>query len=205
MTSDKPIVLDIETAPLDLLHITVPEFKADSRLKDPEKIAAAKADKLAEWQSTLALHAPTCRVLVAGILANGKASYAEGDEAGILEWVWDAIDATPYPVVIGHNLRGFDLPMLVRRSWICGVRVPRIMDGKWLARRFVDTMEAWAVGTRDMISLDNLARALGVGQKNGKGGDFASLYAKDKAAALDYLGNDLRLTWACAERMGLTR
>ncbi|MGH8018768.1 MAG: hypothetical protein ACREIA_10825 [Opitutaceae bacterium] len=55
----------------------------------------------------------------------------------------------------------------------------------------------------DSISLDNLARFLSVGRKNGHGAGFASLWAMNRAAALDYLANDLRLTLRCAIALGL--
>lgn len=195
------LFLDIESAPLD--GITPPEFDAPANLRDPEKIAAAKAKKLEAWKGSLALHAETARVLCVGVMEDGFKGVYEGDETDILLNAWETIDGAE--TIIGHNLRGFDIPFLARRSWILGVPVPRIMAGRFLDARFVDTMEAWSCGNREeRISLDNLAKALGVGAKTGSGADFAALYAKDRKAALGYLENDLRLTKAVAERMGLT-
>lgn len=198
------LVLDIETAPLPSDKLAVPEFKAPANLKDPAKIEAAIAEKRKEWEATLALHAETARVLVVGTMkAGGEWITADRDsgEEAILSWAWSVIKSND--IIIGHNLRGFDLPLLIRRSYILGVKVPPVMEGRFLARKFVDTMDAWACGTQERISLANLARVLGVGEKSGSGADFASLYQTDRKAALAYLENDLRLTWAVAERMGL--
>lgn len=206
-TMNKPttFAFDLETAGQPLDKLTPPQFKIDSRLKDPAKIEAAQAEKLAEWQSSLALNAPTATILAAGICVDGRCTTTDGDEDSVISWCWSVIDDTPYPTVIGHFLRGFDIPMLARRSFILGIKVPKgIMHGRFINSRFICTMEAWAMGTRDTISLDNLAKALGVGSKTGSGGDFAALYKTDKKAALAYLETDLRLTWACADRMGLT-
>lgn len=67
------------------------------------------------------------------------------------------------PVVAGHNIVSFDLPYL----WQQCVRF-RVPHPLWLPvhptpweRRVLDTMVVWA-GTRGSISLDRLARTLGV-------------------------------------------
>ena len=58
-------------------------------------------------------------------------------------------------------------------------------------------MVAWgcgAYGPEGRISLDNFAKYLGVGQKNGSGEHFAELYKVNEKEALEYLENDLILT-----------
>jgi len=49
--------------------------------------------------------------------------------------------------------------------------------------------------------LNTLAKYFGVGEKNGDGAFFSELYFDNKAAAIDYLYNDLDLTQAVWERM----
>ena len=49
--------------------------------------------------------------------------------------------------------------------------------------------------------IEDLAKLLKVGQKNGDGAMFAELYKQDESKALDYLRNDLSLTRAVAERL----
>ena len=65
-----------------------------------------------------------------------------------------------------------------------------------------DAMIDWASGDRrNTISLDNIARALGVGKKNGSGADFAATYATDKPKAIAYLKNDIALTRGVCQKM----
>jgi hypothetical protein len=65
-------------------------------------------------------------------------------------------------------------------------------------------MEAWKLGDfQASISLDRLAKHLGVGAKNGNGAHFAALLQEDRAAALDYLRNDIAMTVAVARKLGV--
>ena len=52
-------------------------------------------------------------------------------------------------------------------------------------------------------SLDAIAKHLGVGAKNGNGADFAKLWQKDRAKAVEYLRNDVQLTAKVAEVLGV--
>lgn len=115
--------------------------------------------------------------------------------------------------LIGHNSKGFDLPFMIRRSWILGVDVPsKVMDGRYFSRSFIDTREVWLCGgswQSTGSSLDAIARAMGVGAKTeGMTGDmfwrlWQSGESDKRRAALDYLANDVNVTAAVAERMGL--
>jgi hypothetical protein len=104
---------------------------------------------------------------------------------------------------VGFNILGFDLPFLVRRSWALGIPVPFwVFDGRYFNRRFSDVMQHWQLGNRqDHISLDKLARFLGLRGKSHEGKDFANLYANNQQQALDYLKNDLKLTADIALKM----
>jgi hypothetical protein len=126
-----------------------------------------------------------------------------------MRWFWtiiqhhDAINER----LVGFACCSFDLPFLVRRSWALGVPVPATItrpSGRW-NDHIVDLLDVWRLNNRDQtISLDGLARFLGVGSKSGKGADFAQLLASDRDAALAYLRHDLKLTAACAAKMGVS-
>ena len=199
------IVFDIETSGLpeaDQLETFQPVFEPDARLKDAAKIEASITEKREAWLETAALHAERSRVLCIGMTSEGQVSILEGDEKPMLEQVWRNFDSSN-ALWIGHNIKGFDVPYLARRSYIQGVKVPLgLMDGRYLSRRFIDTMEVWGAGERGArISLDNLSRALGVGKKSGSGKDFAALYRSNREEALAYLRQDLALAAACAKKM----
>ena len=206
------IIFDIETGPLpraDLSEI-VPTFEAPSNWKDADKIRAHVAEKEATWFQSAALSAVTGRVLAIGWLdpyADEHGFFASGNESEDIAafWAFIAPDGYLRGDLVGFNSNRFDLPFLMRRSWRLGVQVPtQLLGGRYLPRECIDIMETWRCGVReDSISLDGLARFLGVGRKTGDGAAFASLLDMNREAALDYLANDLRLTLRCAIALGL--
>lgn len=204
------VIFDIETGPRPAaeLESLCPQFEAPANYKDPTKIAAFIEEKRRDWLERGALSAVTGQVLAIGYLANGNFdAFATGDEAEDIAGFWHLITShgTILHQLVGFNCISFDVPFLVRRSWKLGVPVPpSLFRGRWINEAFIDLMDIWKCGNRDQsISLGDLARYLGVGEKNGEGKDFARLWAIDRAAALAYLENDLRLTAACAERLGV--
>lgn len=155
-----------------------------------------------------ALNAETCRVLVIGYL-DVKADHFFTthdnfliDEADVIREFWKHYEAAN--CMVGLNIFRFDLPVLIRRSWILGVPVPRdVMErDRFWNQKFIDLAARWSCGNHgDYISLDRLARAMGVGRKNGDGADFYKLWESDRAAAMKYLENDVRLPLGCAMKM----
>lgn len=132
------------------------------------------------------------------------------DEAELLRRTWDFIShaiRSRIPI-IGHNIIGFDLPLAIRRSWILGVGsqiTPGILDKRrYWNDAFVDIMQVWGCGEyKAFYSLDRIAKALGAGEKNGDGSEFAAMWAVNKPAAIEYARNDLRMIGNCAKKMNL--
>lgn len=221
------VAIDIETGPLSEaeLRASMPAFDESEvkvgNFKDPEKIAAkiaeAKAAHERDYFDRAALRADTGRVVAIGVGYDVDGQFIQGvgresndfeDEALLLEWWWETFTeyADEGRAFVGFNLLNFDVPFLLRRSWLYGVQVPRSVfasGGRYLNdRHFIDLMQVWQAGSRnDSISLDRLARFLGVGEKNGSGADFHKLWESDRTKAIEYLANDLRLTLACAGRL----
>jgi predicted PolB exonuclease-like 3'-5' exonuclease len=205
-------VFDVETSPAtpEVLERVKPSFKAARNLKDPDKIAAAIAEKETDWREGAALDATTATVLCVGVLDGPSTMIIDGPEREILRmfWQWTQERITAGEHVVGFNIYGFDLPMLIRRSWILGVNIPRaIRKGRYWNDNLIDVMDVWTCGNRDQrISLDNLSKALGIGEKNGNGKDFAALWERDRLEAVAYLKQDLNLTRKVAERvLGIQR
>lgn len=204
------LIIDIETSAKPTDQLNMPEFEASKVLKDPEKIKVDIENKLKEWIDQCALFADRGRVLVIGVLgSDSKSEMIEGDEKEILINFWTIWSGETCSIV-GHNIKSFDMPFLMRRSWLNGVKVPSgVMEGRYMSRRVLDTMDAWACGVyNERISLDNLSKAFGLNGKNGHGKEFASKYLSGedgKKEALEYLKNDLKLTEAVAKGMGLIR
>jgi hypothetical protein len=198
--------IDIETSSLstDQLAKVKPEFKAPANYKDADKIKASIAEQEQAWAERAALSAETARVLIVGVLDGERFETFQGAEDVILTrfWPWLYQTLNRGDIVSGFYIFHFDLPMLIRRSFVHGVRVPVTIRQRYWHDGLVDIAEKWQCGNRsDTISLDRLAKALGVGAKNGNGADFAAMYATDKEKALEYLKNDLVLARKCHERM----
>ena len=229
------IVFDIETGPLPLEHLqqSMPPFDESEvkvgNLKDPEKIstkiAEARASHERDYIERAALSPLTGAILVIGYHSTdtGKTvldagEHGGGGEAELLSNFWRRYDLCRREKrpLVGHNIAGFDVPFIVRRSWMLDVPVPAtVFDrGRYLdGLVFVDTMALWQCGTRDQwVKLDVLSKAFGGGEKpvgdDGEqitGGQFAELWKnpETRAKAEAYLVNDLQMTATVAGRMGL--
>ena len=129
------------------------------------------------------------------------------EEKAILQRFWSKFTKTTFTFghCIGHNIEEFDLPFLMKRSWILGVAVsPVVKNGRYYHRSVVDTMKVWCnYGFNEMIKLDALAKILGVGEKpDYDAKKFAQDYLHDdRDTAEFYLKNDLSVTLACYERL----
>lgn len=195
------LVIDIETRgyPEAIQREVMPTEWPLGNVKDPEKVKSAIAEKEQAWLAGAALDASRSEILAVGMAGAGldAPTVTEGPERGILEYVRAC--ATEYSdlTLVGHNLLGFDVPVLCRRMWRHGINPPvQWLDcTPWRAKWAFDTMLAWTCGNRDQrIGLDLLAWHFGIGRKQGSGGDFSKLYETDKAKAIAYLRNDLELT-----------
>jgi len=205
------IIFDIETGPLpDIkLDALMPEFEPAANLKDPDKIAADIAKKKAKFKEDAALSPLTGRVLAVGFqpdFGDPPLILCDDDEAKLLDSVWRhfrTAGGTRRPTFVGFNILGFDLPFLVKRSWVNGVEIPpNVRQGRYWSDWFVDLREIWQLGDRQAAgSLDAICRALGLGEKNGSGADFARLWKEDREQAVKYLLNDLDLTARLAARL----
>jgi 3'-5' exonuclease len=224
------IVFDIETGglPEDQLRALLPPFDPSEvklgNLKDEAKIAAKLAEAEANhWQDFVgraALSALTGRVLAIGYRSEkacviSHVDAVDGAEMMLVDQFWAQYRRckSGRRNMVGHNIAGFDVPFLIRRSWLLGVDIPDgIFDANWryLDRTFVDTMQRWQAGNyRDtFVGLDRLGKALGIGGKTEgvDGAVFSRLYygsQDERAKALEYLIRDVELTWAVALKLGV--
>jgi hypothetical protein len=212
------IVFDIETGPIsdqELDNIRPPFDPLDVKtgnIKDPhliaEKVIKARDAHLREFKERAALDATTGRVLAVGFrdYASGATTQFWGpNEDDILRGVWAHIEKQSVPAeFIGFNIKRFDIPFLVRRSWKHDLRPNfRIIRGTRCGEEVVDLMEQWQLsGNRnEFTSLNTICKHLGLGEKTGTGADFADLAAVNHAAATEYLERDLELTAKLAERI----
>lgn len=175
-----------------------------------------------EVVSRAALKAETGRVLAIGYwrgdVSDGDQFHIDGEQSGaddeplVIERFWKRYHklAAAKAKLVGFNIHGFDLPFLVRRSYILGVTVPEsvLVQGRYWSDTFVDLMARWQCGQfRDQyIKLDTLARCLGLPGKNGDGAEFARLWLgseEERQQAVAYLRNDLVMTAEVGKRLGV--
>lgn len=232
------MVFDIETGPLPEEQLrelyrepTLEEFaaKCDSRWK-PETVEQKYKDSLAAgWQKFVdkaALDPLTGRVVAIGVLeadgdGNQKIEIIDCDgcdgckcseDEGLNRFWSIAADCLKAGCpMVGHNTHEFDLPFLVRRSWLLGQPFPMsVRSGRYWNDLFIDLMQVWGLGSRDYIGLDKLGTAMGVGGKvtevegvEVSGAEFHRLWRENRPAAEEYLRRDLQLPLKIARRLGV--
>jgi DNA polymerase elongation subunit (family B) len=203
-------IVDIETSglPIEQIDHLAPTFTAPSNYKDADKIAANIAEQRIEWFKRAALSPMTGKIVAIGYKVPKQSPVLHvADEAELLTSFWYDYQLDQKQM-IGHNILGFDIPFIIRRSWANKIRVPTtVQNGRYLnERRFIDTMTAFQCGNRTekFHSLDTVARFMGfAGKTEAIGAHFAEILATDPKRALAYLAADLQAVEDIAERMGI--
>ena len=206
------------------------DIKPPKNYKDPEKIAAYIAEKEASYEadceaetkkfySRLGLRAETAEVYAIGMMdprGNPWIAFADTGERDLLKkWV-EAMLEFPACVLVGHNIKSFDLPMLVRRCIILNVTLPewilqQYRSGKY-ARMVIDTMEDWC-DWNQRVSLDNLCGLFGLEKKpmpkssrsNPIKEGIENYKSWGRALQHEYLHHDITVTRQVAQRMQLIK
>ena len=209
----KHIVFDIETVaqdPAKLLALA-PEFTAAANLKDPDKIAASIAKKRADFLADAALNWKTAEVVLIGAGDDTEIrSFTADSEKQLLGDFLDLVSAALGDGVVigGHNVKGFDLPMLVNRARVHGLKIPRNVLSVWRGRQqwhdnIFDTLEILSFGKSfDGNGVDDVARVFGLPPKLGHGGDFPLLWRADRDGAIAYNRRDVEIEIEIARACG---
>lgn len=150
------LVIDIETtgnlAMLDFVDVpkTVGPGDAPKNYKKDEAIAAwmekETTKREAAYQERLArmaLDVDLAKIVALGWLTPDDAGVeiARNDEQEIalLKKFWSLVRTSSH--IIGYNLRRFDLPIILRRSWVLRVKPVKIDMRKYNNRQVIDLME----------------------------------------------------------------
>lgn len=199
------IVLDVETVACPDAASLLDPVRAPSNYKDPAKIAAYQTEKLAERVETAGLEADLCEVVAVGFLVEDApvrtATREEVDEADLLELVWQHIRQRR---IVGFNVLGFDLPVLIRRSQLLGITVPHVNLDRYRTPH-VDLMERLTFnGKLTTRSLAFYCRRFGIScDDTVNGSDIARLVAEgDWSAVEGHVRADVIKTAALAKRLG---
>lgn len=227
----KPFPTFVEPAPFDPKKVklgnrkdpaAIDQYIAEAKVKHAEAAAAEKAEyeaKRAEhYQKALdnaALSPLTGRILAIGLL------YADGteeilaaednaqEEAMIRRFLAIYADhLAGSNQLVGFNTGsnsggGFDLGFVARRAMKYGIDASVLRSSRGWGSAFIDLLDVWRCGDRTLyVDLDTLCRFFGLdGKKGGDGAQFARLFREDRAAAIDYLRNDLGETQRLSKKM----
>ena len=173
----------------------------------------AEQNYWSEASSKAALSAATGRVVAIGCKTASKVSISaideETTEAQMLAQFWRLYEQLRKSDrnLVGFNSNEFDVPFLAQRSVVLGVPVPKtlIKQGRYLDEMFIDLRKVWSFGAKPAGSLDMVCRACGIpGKPEGvNGAMFSDLYFNldTRDEAIEYLENDLEMTFSLAERL----
>lgn len=96
-------------------------------------------------------------------------SYYSDDERELLEEFNEVARKimTKYPNMqwVGHNIKGFDMPYIIRRSLIHGIRVPKafhLHKQKPWEGCLLDTQDVWKFGSWNSAKLGLISEVLGI-------------------------------------------
>lgn len=213
------LVFDIETQPLSEEHVleVMGPFNPDTvklgNRTDPDVIEAYIAEQEAEYlprlMGTAALRAQLGELLVIGLLKREGESYKqmkilEGTEEQMLTAFWKTFQHSErtYRDMVCFNGVSFDLPFMLRRSWIKGIPAPTVFEkDRWPKQFIVDLRNKWLSGCSwgDKMAqsgnLNSLMRAFGLEDKGNTGDQFHVLWNSgndaDKAKAIEYIDREL--------------
>lgn len=206
------LVVDIETCALPNAADYLEAPTAPANYKDPEKIAAYCAEKLAEQRERCPLDPDLCEVAAVGIAgAKGPVEVRtreQESERDLLIWLWSFTEERLIkPVVwLGFNVVGFDLPVLMRRSQYLNVRPPSLSVGKYRHPGIIDLqLQLSFDGARPYRSLRWYARRFGLEVADPvTGADVAALVAVDDWATVSaHCRADVETTRQLAHRLGV--
>jgi hypothetical protein len=205
------IYFDIETVPEPLAKLAalMPEFTTPKNYKNKDLIAQNIADQRAKWIKEAALRPDSGKVMAIGLMIGDRSAVepkTESDEKALLQWFWKTVDVIqkddPHNFkLIAWSAFRFDLPFIVKRSWLHNVLIPAWVWGRDVGRyrfsdKFVDLEERWNLSTGDQYSsLDSCCRFFGLPVKPDLGGLlFHELYNgnnEQRKLALEYLTHDV--------------
>lgn len=177
--SDPHITVDIETVAPPLTDELRDQLRSEVKVGNRTK-AVAEAYRDAQIDSAhraLSLDPLRCQVVTVGMAVDWSDPTAVS-----LEIALDHLAANPHAILVGHNLAGFDLPVLAVKAARLRHPAARVLWGHLSAkpweRRVRDTHAATEMrdiyGKRVTLSLDKLCEVLGLpapkpGSIDGKG------------------------------------
>ena len=200
--------LDIETVPLpaDDRAFAAPTWESIKfgTTKDPEKRKAKYANTMKSWDTgeSCALDAHTGKIALVCIAhTSGEAQSIYGEEHEIIMGLREIFKGvTTDDQIVGHDIRRFDAPFILRRAMVNQIRMPVLLGVdlyQYRPKIWTDTLIMWSLGDRQTkISLEHLAGALGIAMPEStvKSAEFHKHWAKDQDACIQHCINHVEVT-----------
>jgi len=199
---------DVETIPDQsegALERAKESIKVPANYKNPDTIAAYIEENAQEaWEKT-ALDGWKGHVASISVHDRKFIIRHVNEEREFLKKFFHHLECKGSITLVGHNIIGFDVPFLTKRALVLGVKLP--LDYIWPRNlkpwdtRVFDTMLQMGNG-KDFISLDNLAKNLGIkGKGNTTGAQVHYMWQNglhDEIA--EYCADDVRIVREVHER-----
>lgn len=160
-------IIDIETgiAPDAQKFMPKFEYRYNKKHTHQEELVDIKIQEN-DWKKQCPLHAVTGRVIVIGHLGVTDKPIIIGvdeTEEQILEHFWNTIlqcydNGTS---IVGHNIRMFDFPFLIRRSWKLKVKVPWLIWQSYKGAThhpLSGVLDNWIIDISDLWLMDSGTR-----------------------------------------------
>lgn len=196
------VIIDIETGPLspEKREHTRPTWETmkwgNAKKEETRQKKFEEAVEIWEAGDKAALDALTGEIIMIGFSDTGYEYMDSGLGEGLmLSEFWTRFGS---PIrFVGHNILNFDIPFLLKRSYLNGIKPPEwiINDIRQYHSEFMfDTMRFWQFGNKqNFTSLTALCGAFGISVKESEvsGADFHKWWASDPEAAIDYNRQDV--------------
>lgn len=208
-------VVDIETIAAD--GIEFEPVRPPANYKDEAKIAAYVSEAEAAQRERAALYPWTARVIALGWCHEGdevvesRLADSEAAEATMLRDFWMRVtdERTGLTPLVGFNHTAFDLPVLVARSLLLGVKHPIVNLDRYRTPH-VDLMQILCFKDTRTVpprSLKWFATRFGLNTDDAFSGALIAQLYQDRNwdAITKHVESDVMLTRQLAERIGVLR
>jgi hypothetical protein len=198
-------------APMKIFFFDIETIPTQQSLIDNNLLEAQMQLNEAEIIKKLSLSAATARILCLAYAiepqADSPVEVLHGEEDEIIRSFWKL--AAECHLFVGHNILDFDLRFIYQRSIINQIKPSReIPFARFRNNPVYDTMHEWSKWGREHVSLDLLARALGIPSPK-EGLDGSKVYPYYCAGKLpdicDYCKRDVETVRQIYRRLTFTQ
>ena len=200
------IVVDIETIPADDMGDDLKPQCALGNLVDPVKIAAKQKEWEEDGQVKRMSLSPSMNKIVSLHMWASRSNliipYSPKSEKEMLKNFWCEI--LDIDLIVGYNLINFDLPTILMRSMLHGIKPSKELPLRKYSREPIfDVMQELAFwNPENWKGLDWWAKRLGIGATIGSGADIYKLWKEGKQEEIDaHCRRDVELTRDIYERI----